>query len=810
MLSLDRRWVKVLNDLWLYKSRTLVVITAIALGVTGLGIVATTQIVLMENYVAQYWASSPAQTRIGLTPFGESTLRKIREMPDVVAAEARHLINTRVELEPGKPMTMLLQALPDFHAIAVDKLTYLPGAQVPPPARGILLERSVLNNFHLRIGDTIEVRMPDGKQHALTISGFLIDSIQIPTPISSQVYGYISFETAYWLEQDEKGVFVPVLHQNYDRLLVITHADPFDKVDIEAHVSQLKRDISRLAPNPPFVLSMTIPTAGKPTLQDNVSSMSIVLQVAGITSLALSGFLVVNIMTALISQQIKQIGILKAIGGRTLQISTIYLTMSMALGGISFLIAIPLGELGAFGVTHFIANILNADVNTFYLPLSTVALQAMTALLVPAVATIVPAWAGTRMTAREAMMNSGGSGTSSGGWLNRLTGTLLALPMPILLSVRNVFRQRIRLLLTLVALSIGGSTFIAVIGTRGALNVSFDELQKENNYDIQIRYQLDRDTLARDVEKTVLAIPGARNVETWKTTTLRRVFEDGSQSGSVAVIAVPEDTQMLRPKPVQGHWLEPGGRSTLFTNFDGLETLGHDALDAPIKIEMNGVKEIWQMVGVSSRTLNPAVYIRMDDYDRFYKNPPLQRLLIIQTAQADRPFVEGVETQIINRFKDKKWKIDSSMTLSRNIGSAQSQINNVIYILLGTAALIAAVGGLGLANTLELNVMEHTREIGVLRSLGARSYVIRMMVMTESFTIGVISIVIGAALSSSFGEVLANQIGTTLLARNLAYTFPLVGLLLWIVIIGTLSLIASLAPAQTAIKLTVRDTLAYE
>ncbi|MCC7450463.1 MAG: ABC transporter permease [Anaerolineae bacterium] len=810
MLSLDRRWVKVLNDLWLYKSRTLVVITAIALGVTGVGLVATTQVVLMENYVAQYWAASPAQARIGLTSFGESALRKIRELPDVIAAEARHQITARVELEPGKPMTLSLQALPDFNSITVDKLTYLPGAQVPPPTRGILLERAVLNNFHLKIGDTIQVRMPDGKQHTLTISGFLIDSIVIPTPISSTVYGYVTFETAYWLEQDEKGVFVPVLHQNYDRLLVITHANPFDKTEIEASVSQLKRDISRLAPNPPYVLSVTIPTVGKPTLQDNVNSMSIVLQVAGITSLALSGFLVVNIMTALISQQIKQIGILKAIGGRTMQIASIYLTMSMVLGGVSFLIAVPLGELAAFGVTHFIANILNTDVSNFYLPLNTVGIQAITALLVPALATIVPAWAGTRMTAREAMMSTGGSGTSSGGWLNRLTGTLLALPMPILLSVRNVFRQRIRLLLTLVALSIGGATFIAVMGTRGALNTSFDELQKENNYDIMIRYELDRDTLAREVEKTVLEIAGVRSVETWKSTVLRRVFEDGSQSSSVGVIAVPDNTQMLLPKAVQGHWLQPEGRSTLFTNFDGLEALGHDAMDAPIKIEMNGVKEMWQLVGVSSRTLNPTAYIRMDDFDRFYKNPPAQRLLVIQTDQADRVFVEAVETQIINRFKDKKWNIDSSLTLSRNIGSAQSQINNVVYVLLGTAALIAAVGGLGLANTLELNVMEHTREIGVLRSLGARNYIIRMMVMTESMTICVISIIIGTLLSSPFGEVLANQIGTTLLARKLTYAFPPGGMVLWIVIIGTLSLMASLGPAQNAIKLTVRDTLAYE
>ncbi len=85
---LDRRWIKVINDLWLYKFRTLNVIAAIALGVIGIGIVTTTQIMLLDNYVTQYWASQPAQARIGLTRFGENLLRRVRELPEVKTADA--------------------------------------------------------------------------------------------------------------------------------------------------------------------------------------------------------------------------------------------------------------------------------------------------------------------------------------------------------------------------------------------------------------------------------------------------------------------------------------------------------------------------------------------------------------------------------------------------------------------------------------------------------------------------------------------------------------------------------------------------
>jgi len=88
--------------------------------------------------------------------------------------------------------------------------------------------------------------------------------------------------------------------------------------------------------------------------------------------------------------------------------------------------------------------------------------------------------------------------------------------------------------------------------------------------------------------------------------------------------------------------------------------------------------------------------------------------------------------------------------------------------------------------------------------------VIRLMITSESFTICVISTIIAALLSNPFGALMTELIGQSLLARHLTHEFSVTGLLMWITIIGTLGLFASLSPAQHAINLTVRDTLAYE
>src|SRR5579862_1086267 len=122
MLNLDRRWVKVLHDLWMYKSRTFIVIMAIAIGVTGIGMVSTTQIILLENYTDEYLSTNAAHATINMSSFGESLLRNIRELPEVQAADARHEISARVEINSNTELPLSLQVISDFNAINVDKI----------------------------------------------------------------------------------------------------------------------------------------------------------------------------------------------------------------------------------------------------------------------------------------------------------------------------------------------------------------------------------------------------------------------------------------------------------------------------------------------------------------------------------------------------------------------------------------------------------------------------------------------------------------------------------------------------------------
>jgi len=126
------------------------------------------------------------------------------------------------------------------------------------------------------------------------------------------------------------------------------------------------------------------------------------------------------------------------------------------------------------------------------------------------------------------------------------------------------------------------------------------------------------------------------------------------------------------------------------------------------------------------------------------------------------------------------------------------------------ATMIAVVGGLGLMGTMSINVLERTREIGVMRAIGASNGDIQSIVIVEGMVVGLISWAISIVLSLPITNILCYGVGMALLTSPMQAVYGLSGILVWLAITLTLAAIASAWPARRASRLTVRDTLAYE
>jgi putative ABC transport system permease protein len=139
-----------------------------------------------------------------------------------------------------------------------------------------------------------------------------------------------------------------------------------------------------------------------------------------------------------------------------------------------------------------------------------------------------------------------------------------------------------------------------------------------------------------------------------------------------------------------------------------------------------------------------------------------------------------------------------------------SAFDIILLVLVIMAGLLAIVGGLSLTGTMGMNVLERTREIGVLRAVGAANSAVRKVVVVEGIVVGVMSWVFATLLSAPVGRVLAGAVVQSVLKAQTNFQYSVVGVIIWLAIVVVIGILSSLGPARNAVRLSVREVLDYE
>ncbi|HXQ36335.1 MAG TPA: FtsX-like permease family protein, partial [Anaerolineales bacterium] len=134
----------------------------------------------------------------------------------------------------------------------------------------------------------------------------------------------------------------------------------------------------------------------------------------------------------------------------------------------------------------------------------------------------------------------------------------------------------------------------------------------------------------------------------------------------------------------------------------------------------------------------------------------------------------------------------------------------LVVFLLIMAILTAIVGSMGLTGTMGMNVLERTREIGIMRAIGADDRAVIRTVIGEGMVIGIISFVLAVILSIPFTYLLSTIVSLALFQSPIEVVFTYTGYAIWLGLVLALSAIASILPARNAARLTIREVLAYE
>jgi putative ABC transport system permease protein len=161
-------------------------------------------------------------------------------------------------------------------------------------------------------------------------------------------------------------------------------------------------------------------------------------------------------------------------------------------------------------------------------------------------------------------------------------------------------------------------------------------------------------------------------------------------------------------------------------------------------------------------------------------------------------------------YRDAGFRVQQMATIAQLRTIISTVFNVIIVFLLFMALLLGFVGGLGLMGTMSINVLERTREIGVMRAIGATDGAVLRIVMFEGILIGILSWLIGALAALPVSKLMNEGVGVAFQVPGLSFTFSTQGVLLWLAIVVGLAGLASFLPAWNATRVTVRDVLSYE
>lgn len=797
------RWRKVLRDLSLNRARTVLALVALCIGTFGVGTVLSAYSILTREIAVNFESTRPPSVivHVGGAGADRELARAAEELPGVERAEARGQIEGRALLGPDEWSRILLFAVDDFRDLRVSTFAAEQGS--PSPRDGeVLVERSAVPFLHRSIGDTVVVQTPGGPRRELRVTGIVHDPAQSPGWMDGIGYGYVTPATLATLGE------APALNEL--RIIVSRGADP---VEVGQRARRLAESRGRA------VSFVDARQAARHPHADQMESLLFLFGAFGGMSLVLGGVLAAAVIAALMRQQIRQIGAMKAIGATASQIAGMYAGAVALLAVAALAVGVPVGALAGRAYARFVSGVLNFDVTSDAIPAWVFAVQIGAGLALPLAAAAVPVIRGSRISVLSAI---GDHGIADGGRRPALDAPLLArvpwIGRPTLLSLRNTFRQKGRLALTLGILAVGGATFMTAINVSDSWRNTVDSLFGARRYDLQV--VLPRPISAERFRGVIGSVEGVAEVETWGDAWAFRKREgDATEGYRLMITAVPPETKMLAFPVLEGRWLRPDDTNAVVINHELLrDGEAHMRVGDDITLEIDGKPSSWRVVGAvrelgtrrRGQNIPAAAYVSRAYFEHVTGAGGRSGHLVLSARERGEEPLRAL-AQRIERALDaaglQRTLVQPSTHRKREL------LDHLVVIrdfLLAMAALVAVVGGLALASAMSVNVLERTREIGILRAVGASTAAVMKMVVVEGAVLAGLSWLIAVALALPLSRVVGDFAGRVFVHTDLENTVSAAATGGWLVLVLAIGAVASALPALRPTRSAVANALHYD
>lgn len=798
---MSARWIKLLRDARLARGRLLMIVIALAASIAAVVAMLATWTVMSREVPRNYIGTNPASAQLEFEgSIDADLLAQIAARPGIAAAELAGSGSARVEVAPDKWLPMRTFVVPDFARLRINTLGRETGAW-PPQTGTLLIERSALALSGGAVGRDLTVAFKRSGRHQVMLGGVVHDPGLAPAWQEQMLYGYATPQTMAQLGE-------PV---TLDLLKIVVADAPGDRAAIERTARAL---VAWLDGRGVKVHEARIPPPLRHPHQVQMETILLMLLMFSLLLLALGGVLCATIIGALLGEQVRQIGIMKALGARPGQLIAMYAAQVGALAALALAIALPLGVAGGRGLIAVLGELLNLKIASTALPWMLYAATVAVGLAVPLLAALVPILAATRITVQSAMQDRNVS--RGAGWLTRLTGFGALSDPAILLALRNVARRRTRFALTLLLLSGAGAMFLTSMNLQAGWENTVAQAAAARKFDLELRLQGNPDA-QRVMAIAAGAVP-VRRAEGWSIAAASPAATDGLEisqrypdggHGSFALRAAPPDTSLMVHAMRAGRWLRADDGPAAVINDTALAAVFPQArIGTSIDLSVEGKVHTYRLVGIVHENLAAgAVYVTPAAFA--LASGSGDGVNAVRLALADPAQPAAAAKAISAALAREGIEVKGVMTEASFAAAQGGHIAILVWALGFIAAMMAVVGLLGLASSLGSSVLERTREFGIMRALGASSAAVVRSVMVEGMLTAlasfVVAVVVAAAPSAVVGAILAsisNQPLTLKLSPGAAA--------MWLAGVLLAALVASYFPATRAAGLTIKQTMDWE
>jgi len=277
------------------------------------------------------------------------------------------------------------------------------------------------------------------------------------------------------------------------------------------------------------------------------------------------------------------------------------------------------------------------------------------------------------------------------------------------------------------------------------------------------------------------------------------------------IIALSPQTELMTFEISSGRALRSDDTDAMVINSALAAMHPKSKVGDSVALRMGPGQSTFRIAGVVREPFSPPLaYVPL----RFFEDRPghegMANVVALAIDRTDPRSINRIKGELERNFKKEGIGVSSSVVKGEGRYGFDQHMLMIYVFLVVVSGILGGVGGLGLATTMSINVLERRREMGVLRAIGASSTAVWLIVVAEGLLAGLVSWSLAVAAAWPLSKELGDVIARLMFKTGLDFSFETEGLWIWLAVSVCLGGASSVFPAWQSSRRSVREALGYE